>query len=74
MNYVIARMKLPEIEYETMVTIPSPVLGEIPEHYVAHIFKLYPTITTIQFFDGQNVREYKAEIEPEKKSSIITVN
>ena len=61
MQTLILRMKLPELQFEGIVSIPTPIFGEIPEHYIAHIFGLYPAASVIEFFDGQNVRKYEKE-------------
>lgn len=74
MHYVITRLRIEELKFETVVTIPTPLIGEIPEHMVAHFFKLFPSATKLEFFDGDNVRVYekKETPQPNEPKKIIT--
>jgi len=64
-SFVVCRLRLPEVAFETLVTIPIYILGQIPKHHIEQIMELFPGVNLFQLLiPGGQVLEFKREEQP----------
>lgn len=61
-SFIICRLRLPEVAFETLVTVPIYILGQIPQHHITQIMELFPGVNVFQLLvPGGQVMEFKRE-------------
>lgn len=64
-NYAFCRLIMPEVGFETVVTLPIFVVGQLPQTHIQQILDLYPDVNLFRLVKpGGEAMEFKRQKSP----------